>query len=131
MAWIWNSVVASVSKNLLIVFLGALLGSVLRLVSEGGVRWVLATEPAYNLLVVNAVGCAAFGYCAVVIRSQQTKLFWLTGCWGAYTSFSAVSLVFLLMGLSLSQVCFYTALTAFSWGMSFDVGQRLGRIARS
>lgn len=92
---------------------------------------MFAAAPTPSLLVVNAVGCAAFGYCAAVITQQQTKLFWLTGCWGAYTSFSAVSLVFLLMGLSLSQVCFYTALTAFSWGMSFDVGQRLGRIARS
>lgn len=122
---------ASVSKNLLIVFLGALLGAALRLASEGGLHWMFATAPAHSLLVVNAVGCAAFGYCAAIITQQQAKLFWLTGCWGAYTSFSAVSLVFLLMELSWPHVFFYTVLTVFSWGMSFVAGQWLGHFARN
>src|SRR5690625_1978945 len=42
LAWFWSSAVASVSKNLLIVFLGALLGAALRLASEGGLQWMFA-----------------------------------------------------------------------------------------
>jgi len=119
--------VAKVGNHLLIVFMGAILGAALRLSSEWGLVIAFGMAPKYSLAVVNAFGCGAFAYCAALLTQQKLTLFWLTGCWGAYTSFSALSLVFLLMEASSFQVVFYVMLSALSWGVSFALGQQLAR----
>ncbi len=120
---------AVVVKHTAVVFLGALLGAMLRITTEWGFSWGLGMAPAYGLLVVNALGCGAFGYCNVVLTQQGLRLFWLTGCWGAYTSFSALSLVYVLW-LPIKQPLLwliYGVITVLSWGLLFALGQQLGQ----
>jgi len=65
------------------------------------------------------------------MRLAAARAFCSCACSIASSSFSAVSLVFLLMGISWPHVFFYTVLTVFSWGMSFVAGQWLGHFARN
>lgn len=125
----WGGTIVSVGKNLFIVLMGAALGAALRL----GAEWVLHAafdiSASYSLLAVNALGCIAFAYCSAVLAQQKAKLFWLTGCWGTFTSFSALGLIFLLMEASVLQYLTYGVVTVLTWGVAFVVGQQLGHYA--
>lgn len=121
---------ANVISNVVVVVLGAALGAGLRLGSEWGLVHGFAVSAEYCLLAVNSVGCAAFAYCANVLSHHRTKLFWLTGCWGTYTSFSAVSAALLLMvkleaGTANSMI--YSFLTVLTWWLGFLLGGYVSR----
>lgn len=117
---------AAVIKSIITVFLGALLGASLRLSSE----WLLLLIPAdCSLLIINSLGCAAFAIHSHRLKAQQAKLFWLTGCWGTYTSFSAVSAALLLIAKTETQglagLFAYGGLTLLTWWLGFAVGKVL------
>jgi CrcB protein len=80
--------------NLLFIALGGAIGSVARYLLTGLV--VRASGPAFPLgtFVVNVIGCAAFGALAGLAStrislSPEVRLFWFTGIFGGFTTFSS------------------------------------------
>lgn len=123
----------AVAERFMTVLLGAALGALLRLGSEWAMVHRLSFSTEYSLLVVNCLGCVAFAYCAGVLRQPKAKLFWLTGCWGTYTSFSAVSGALLLMlktTTSDANLAIYAIATGLSWWLGFAMGHGLSRVSK-
>lgn len=86
-------------RALLIIFLGAGLGGVLRhSVNIGCQRWLGAQLP-WGVFLINVTGSFAMGLAAGYFAfkagagwTQQMRLFVTTGVFGGYTTFSAFSL---------------------------------------
>lgn len=83
--------------NILVVFLGAGLGGVLRHGANVGIGRLLGTGFPYATLVVNVTGSFLMGLAAgwFALRGdapQVLRLFLTTGILGGYTTFSAFSL---------------------------------------
>jgi len=80
--------------NLLAVAFGGAIGSVARYLLTGLV--VRASGPAFPLgtFAVNLIGCAAFGALAGAASTRislapEVRLFWFTGIFGGFTTFSS------------------------------------------
>lgn len=81
-------------KNLLYIFLGGGLGSVLRFVTSSATQrwWTLSYFPLGTLLV-NITGCFLIGLLGVslVKTDESVRLLLITGFCGGFTTFSAFS----------------------------------------
>ena len=80
-----------------LVALGSALGGGARYgVSTLGVRWLGAGFP-WGTLAVNVIGSGLIGWLASSLPPSSTRLFWMTGICGGFTTFSAFSLETLTM----------------------------------
>ncbi len=78
--------------NWLLVALGSALGGVARYgVATLGVRWLGASFP-WGTLAVNVVGSGLIGWFVSTLSATPSRLFWITGICGGFTTFSAFSL---------------------------------------
>jgi len=77
--------------NILLVFLGGGIGSVLRYVLNNLISARTENFP-YSILVINIIGSFAIGLCAGFIKTEQLALFLMVGILGGFTTFSAFSL---------------------------------------
>lgn len=116
--------------NILLVFTGAVAGSGLRYLFEGWVSLYWPIQANFiSLLVINSVGCFCFACFSGVLRSQYAKNFWLTGCWGAFTSFSAVSAAFVLLTQPMvtSVIVVWCLACVLTWSLAFVLGLKLAK----
>jgi CrcB protein len=94
-------------SSLLLVFLGGALGSTS--------RWFLGeliTNGVLVLLMVNVLGTALAGYIAFsASRSERSRLFWIPGFAGGFTTFS--SLAYFMTELGLVESALLAGLTLF------------------
>ena len=92
---------------MLLVFLGGALGSTS--------RWFLGeliTNGVLVLLMVNVLGTALAGYIAFsASRSERSRLFWIPGFAGGFTTFS--SLAYFMTELGLVESALLAGLTLF------------------
>jgi CrcB protein len=81
----------------LVVGAGGFVGAAARYVVGGAIqRWFPLSFPA-GTLVINVSGCFAIGFLAVLADERlalgpETRLFWMAGVLGGYTTFSAFGL---------------------------------------
>lgn len=97
-------------KNLILVALGGMTGSVLRYLVS---LLIKSDSFPYATLVVNIIGCFVIGLVLTITLNsktdlQQLRLFVATGICGGFTTFSAFSAECILL---LQQQKFFTALT--------------------
>lgn len=116
-------VVTGVEYMMVYVFAGAVVGALLRL----GGEWFIAGfgfEQAHllSLFMINALGCYAFAVSECLVTQVQKRAFWLTGCWGTFTSFSAVSGIFLMQEMSLTGMLLWVLACVGSWWLCYVVG---------
>ncbi len=84
--------------NVLLIFLGAGLGGVLRYWFSNGIYLLLGRQFPYGTLVVNATGCFLMGLLFVLILERfngigpQLRSLLLIGFLGGYTTFSSFSI---------------------------------------
>ncbi len=112
--------------NLVLVFVGAGLGGVLRHGVNVGVGRIAGAGFPWGTLAVNVAGGLAMGLLAgwLALRadwaaSQQARLFLATGLLGGFTTFSAFSLDALLLwerGAALQAAAYVAASVALSIG---------------
>ena len=84
-------------KNLLLVFIGGGLGSVLRYALTHLVNKSTASPFPYGTFIVNVIGCFLIGFIVFYTarfgdRAEQWRFFLATGLCGGFTTFSAFSL---------------------------------------
>lgn len=85
-------------SNLLLIFLGAGFGGVLRYWISTGTYWFLGRQFPYGTLVVNASGSFLMGLLFVIILDRfdaigpQLRSLLLVGLLGGYTTFSSFSI---------------------------------------
>jgi CrcB protein len=85
------------AMSLLVVAVGGALGSLARYgVSLLALAWLGAAFP-WGTLAVNAAGSFAIGVLAAQGIEGNTRLFWVTGVLGGFTTFSAFSLEAVLL----------------------------------
>lgn len=105
------------------VLAGAAIGALLRLLFAALVEPLpIAQAQLVSLFLVNALGCFAFAFTAGATKNLTARAFWLTGCWGSYTSFSAVAAVAVLAGTSSQFVAFWLFASVSAWWLSFRMG---------
>ena len=83
-------------KNLLLIFIGGGLGSVLRYAVQHLMRGIAWYSFPYGTFLVNIIGCFFIGFFAFYIGKHaddnlQWRLFLVTGLCGGFTTFSAFS----------------------------------------
>ncbi len=84
--------------NIILIFLGAGLGGVLRYLVSNGVHSFLGKNFPYGTLVVNVSGCLLMGFLFVLILDRfdgvgpQLRSLLLIGLLGGYTTFSSFSI---------------------------------------
>lgn len=85
-------------NNILLIFLGAGLGGVLRYGVSSGVHSLLGKQFPYGTLFVNVSGCFLMGFLFVLIMDRfdgigpQLRSLLLIGLLGGYTTFSSFSI---------------------------------------
>lgn len=80
-----------------LVAAGSALGGAARYgVSTLAARWLGAGFP-WGTLAVNVIGSGAIGWLASSLPPSSSRLFWMTGICGGFTTFSAFSLETLTM----------------------------------
>ena len=91
--------------NYLLVFIGGGLGSALRHLVNVVTPRLLGTAFPFHTFIINITGSIIMGliagYLAFAIKgeaSQPWRLFLMTGVLGGYTTFSAFSLLFYVLG---------------------------------
>jgi CrcB protein len=81
--------------TLIVVGLGGALGAVMRYYVTDWVRHVAGAEMPWGTLVVNVLGCLAFGFLLVWLQSRasstQAREFLAIGFLGSFTTFSTYS----------------------------------------
>src|ERR1700760_2618867 len=83
-------------KNLLLIFIGGGIGSVLRYALQHFMRGVTWYSFPYGTFLVNIIGCFFIGFFAFYIGKHaddnlQWRLFLITGLCGGFTTFFAFS----------------------------------------
>ncbi len=79
----------------MLLLLGGVFGTAGRYVLAGAVyRW-LGTGFPYGTLAVNTLGCLVIGFLSTLaeekfLLSPETRLFWMVGLLGAFTTFSTL-----------------------------------------
>ena len=82
-------------RQWLMLIAGGVCGTLARYVLSGNVyRW-LGTGFPYGTLMVNTLGCLAIGFIATLsdqkfLLKPETRLFWMVGLLGAFTTFSTL-----------------------------------------
>jgi len=85
-------------SNIILIFLGAGLGGVLRYLASNGVYLFLGRDFPYGTLIVNVTGCFCMGFLFIVITERfngmaiPLRSFLLIGLLGGYTTFSSFSI---------------------------------------
>lgn len=119
----------------LAVFLGALLGGGLRgALGEFVVVWLPTLSAIWAMGVINALGCAGFGVSQVLASTEFGKHFWLTGCWGSFTSFSAITWLLMmaqLTSLGLGFIILAAVVSVCSWVAFYRGGYWMATLWRS
>ena len=115
----------------LLVALGGALGSLAR---HGANRLWPATPGGWPVptLTVNLIGSFAIGllYMYVAARgaaAEQTRLFWMTGVLGGFTTYSAFALETALLGFSWTGVA-YVAVTVVGCLLATLLGMKAGAL---
>ncbi len=85
------------TKNLLLIFIGGGIGSVLRYLLSKWINNVYASAFPYGTFFVNIIGCFLIGFFVFYTSKYgdeglQWRLFLTTGLCGGFTTFSAFSL---------------------------------------
>lgn len=84
--------------EIVLIFLGAGLGGVLRYWISNSIYWIAGRQFPYGTLVVNVSGCFLMGLLFVLILERfdgigpQLRSFLLIGLLGGYTTFSSFSI---------------------------------------
>ena len=102
-------------KNLLLVFMGGGIGSVLRYALSHAINKSTISPFPYGTFVVNAVGCFLIGFIIFYTarfgdQAEQWRFFLATGLCGGFTTFSAFSLENVLL-LNDQRILFFLAYT--------------------
>ena len=78
----------------LMLLSGGVCGTAGRYVLGGAVHRWLGTEFPFGTLAVNLLGCLVIGFLSVCAERQgfspETRLFWMVGLLGAFTTFSTL-----------------------------------------
>ncbi len=105
------------SHSYLLVMAGGALGALLRLLSYELFKWLNIITFPFATFLINLSGSFFFGVIAAFIAGSahelSLKLFFLTGCLGAFTTFSAFSfeVLQLLQQGSWKMAIFYSLLS--------------------
>jgi CrcB protein len=110
------------SRNVLIVAIGSMLGGVARYLCALGVARIMLAAYPYGTFAVNVVGCLAIGLVYGFAErfswfSSDLRLFLATGFCGGFTTFSS----FAYENIELLQDKDYFTFAAYS-GLSFVLG---------
>jgi fluoride exporter len=84
-------------KNLLLIFIGGGLGSLLRYTLSRWVNGITISVYPYGTFIVNIIGCFFIGFFVFYTerygsQAMQWRLFLVTGLCGGFTTFSAFSI---------------------------------------
>ena len=80
-------------KDTLLVGVGGFLGASARYLVGALVNRLLSPTFPYATMLINVTGCLGIGFLAVLVEEQlrlgpNTRLFWMIGILGGYTTFS-------------------------------------------